>query len=120
LDTWQVIVESAVRPPSEVVAELASLELADQVVDVELWEPPEEFRNADPTVIVATISAASASLTALITGLLQLRGNRASERISIELASGGKLEVPADHPPAEIEALIKTIAKETPRRLILP
>jgi hypothetical protein len=120
LDTWQVIIESAVRPPSEVFAELASLRLADREIDVEFWEPPEEFRSADPAVIVATISAASASLTALITGLLQLRGNRAGGRISIELASGGKLEVPADYPPAEIDALLKTIAKETPQRLILP
>ena len=120
MDTWQVIIEPGTRPTSQVLAGLAALGLADRGVSLELWEPPEEFRNADPAVIVASISAVSASLTALITGLLQLRGSLTRERISIELASGAKIDIPADYPPAELDALLTKLAKEPPRRLILP
>jgi hypothetical protein len=75
--------------------------------------------GADPAVIVATIGAVSANLAVLISGLLQRRTDRKNQRISIELTSGDKVDVPADMPPAELDSLIKSLGKE-PRRLILP
>jgi DNA-binding transcriptional ArsR family regulator len=119
VETWQVIIELGSQSRAEVLHQLNHLSLPANEISVELREPPLTFRGADPAIIVATIGAVSANLTALITGLLQLRANRKGQRISIELASGDKIDVPADIPSAELDSLIKSLGKE-PRRLILP
>lgn len=120
MDSWQVIIEPGGCSSAEVLEQLGGMDLAAHGISVELREPTMAFRGPDPAIIIATISAVSANLAALITGLLQLRGNRNGQRVTIEFASGNKIEVPADYPPAELERLIKSLGKEPPRRLILP
>jgi hypothetical protein len=119
VETWQVIIEPGSQSRAEVLEQLSNLDLTAHGISVELREPLLTFRGTDPAVIVATIGAVSANLAVLINGLLQRRTDRKSQRISIELASGDKVDVPADIPPAELDSLIKSLGKE-PRRLILP
>jgi hypothetical protein len=119
VETWQVIIEPGSQSRAEVLEQLSRLDLPANGISIELREPLLTFRGADPAVIVATIGAVSANLAVLISGLLQRRTDRKNQRISIELASGDKVDVPADMPPAELDSLIKSLGKE-PRRLILP
>ncbi len=119
MEKWRVIIEPGSQSPDLVVEQLTGLGLPADGISVELREPPLAFRGADPAIIVATIGALSANLTAVITGLLQLRGSRKDQRISLELASGEKIDIPVGIPPAELDRLIKSLSKE-PQRLILP
>ena len=119
MEKWQVIVEPGSQSRAEVLDLLNNLDLAANGLSIELREPPLTFRGADPAIIVATIGAVSANLAVLINGLLQRRTDRKNQRISIELASGDKIDVPADIPPAELDGLIKSLGQQ-PRRLILP
>ncbi len=119
METWQVIVEPGSQSNGDVLDLLGSLDLAAHGISVDLREPPLTLRGADPAIIVATIGAVSANLTVLISGLLQRKADRRNQRISIELASGDKIDVPADIPPAELDSLVKSLGKQ-PRRLILP
>jgi hypothetical protein len=118
--TWEVIIEPGSLAPAEVLRQLSDQSLGARAISVELREPPLTFRGADPAIIVAVIGAVSANLTALIGGLLQLKANGKAQRISIVLASGDKVDVPADSSPEEIDRIIKSLGKEPPRRLILP
>jgi hypothetical protein len=120
VETWQVIIEPGSRAVAEVLDQLSDQSLVAQGISVELREPPLTFRGADPAIIVAVIGAVSANLTALIAGLLQLKANGKGQRISIVLASGEKLDVPADWSPEQIDRLVKSLGSEPPRRLFLP
>ena len=120
METWEVIIEPGSLAPDEVLRQLSDPSLAAQGISVESRERWLTFRGADPAVIVAVIGAVSANLTALIAGLMQLRANGKSQRITIVLASGEKLDVPADWSPEQIDTLVKSLGSEPPRRLILP
>ncbi len=120
MDSWQVIIESGSQSPADLLRELGDVDLAASGISVERRVPPTVFRGADPAIIVATIGAVSANLTALITGLLHLRAGRKSQQISIEFSSGDKVVIPADMPAAERERLVETLAGKKPTRLILP
>jgi hypothetical protein len=120
MDSWQVIIESDSKSPADLLRELGDLDLAACGISLERRVPPVVFRGADPAIIVATIGAVSANLTALITGLLQLRSGRRSQQVSIEFSSGDKVVVPADMPAAERERLVEALAGQKPTRLILP
>lgn len=120
METWHVVIEPGSYATAEVLRKLSDPSLAAQGISVESGEPPLTFRRTDPAIIVAVIGAASANLTALIAGLLQLKAGRKAERISIVLASGEKLDVPADWSPEQIDKLVKSLGSEPPRRLILP
>jgi hypothetical protein len=124
VDSWQVIIESGSQSPADLLSELGDVDLAASGISVERRVPPVVFRGADPAIIVATIGAVSANLTALITGLLHLRAGlragRESQQISIEFSSGDKVVIPADMPAAERERLVETLAGKKPTRLILP
>jgi hypothetical protein len=120
MDTWRVIIEPGGCSPVEVLEQISDVRLAAHGITVELRKPALNFRGADPAIIIATISAFSANLAALIAGLLQITANRNSRHITIELASGDKIDVPADYPATELHNLIKSLGEEPPRRLILP
>jgi hypothetical protein len=120
VETWEVIIEPGSRAAAEVLHRLSDQSLVAQGICVELREPPLTFRGADPAIIVAVIGAVSANLTVLIAGLQQLKANGKAQRISIVLASGEKLDVPADWSPEQIDRLVKSLGSEPPRRLILP
>lgn len=116
METWQVIIEPGSRASAEVLRQLSDQSLVAHGISVELREPQLTFRGADPAVI----GAVSANLTALIAGLLQFKANGKAQRISIVLASGEKLDVPADWSPEQIDRLVKSLGSDPPRRLILP
>jgi hypothetical protein len=116
MDSWQVIIESGSQSPADLLQELGELDLAASGISVERRVPPVVVRGADPAIIVATIGAVSASLTAL----LQLRAGRKSQQISIEFSSGDEVVLPADMPTAERERLVEALAGKKPTRLILP
>jgi hypothetical protein len=120
VDSWQVIIESDSQSPADLLRALATLDLAASGITVERRVPPVVFRGADPAIIVATIGAVSANLTALIAGLIQLRAGRRSQQISIEFSSGDKVVIPADMPAAERERLVAELSGRKPTRLILP
>lgn len=116
---WRVVIVSRSRPPEELHDELSRGGAWGDGVSVALRQPGSRFRTPDPAVLIATIAAASSALTALLTGILQRDTAKAGRRIVVELASGAKLEVPADIDPAELERLIGLI-KETPSRIVVP
>jgi hypothetical protein len=120
VDSWQVIIESGSQSPADLLRELEDLDLATRGISVERRVPSVVLRGADPAIIVATIGAVSANLTALITGLLHLREGRKRQQISIEFSSGDIVVMPADMPAAERERLVETLAGKKPTRLILP
>lgn len=120
METWQVVIEPGSYPAAEVLRTLSDPGLAARGISAELREPRLTFRGADPAIIVAVIGAAGANLAALIAGLLQLKANGKAERVTIVLASGEKVDVPADWPPDQIDRLVKSLGSEPPRRLILP
>jgi hypothetical protein len=120
VETWHVVIEPGSYAAAEVLRKLSDPSLAAQGVSVESREPSLTFRGTDPAIIVAIIGAASANLTALIAGLFQLKAGRKAERISIVLASGEKLDVPADWSAEQIGQLVRSLDSEPPRRLILP
>lgn len=119
MEKWRVIIEPGSQSRDRVLEQLTGLGLPADGISVELCEAPLALRGADPAIIVATIGAMSANLTAVITGLLQLKANRKNQRISLELASGEKIDIPVGIPPAELDSLVKSLSKE-PQRLILP
>jgi hypothetical protein len=120
VEAWQVIIDPGSLAPAEVLRQLSDPGLAARGISVESRRPPVTFRGTDPAIIVAVIGAVSANLTALIAGLLQLKANRKVERVTVVLASGEKLDVPADWSPEQIDSLVKSLGSEPPRRLILP
>jgi len=66
-------------------------------------------RSLETAAVVAIASAANAVLVALITGLLQIAREGRSKRITIQGKSGWKLEIPADLPREQKEALLDSI-----------
>jgi len=116
---WRVPIVSWSRPSEEVYGDLCAGDAWSDEVSLVLETPGSRFRTSDPAVLVATIAAASSALTALLAGVLQRGAVKAGRRIVVELASGSKLEVPADIDPAELDRLIGLI-DESPKRIILP
>ncbi|MFF7635960.1 hypothetical protein ACFZB9_22860 [Kitasatospora sp. NPDC008050] len=115
---WRVVIASDSRPAEDVHGELGADAWGDGV-SLALEQPASRFRTSDPAVLVATVAAASSALTALVTGILGRGAVRAGQRIVIELASGAKLEVPADIEPAELDRMIGLIGAD-PQRILLP
>jgi hypothetical protein len=122
VETWQVVIDSGTRSPSDLLSELRRIDLSSIGVDVELVEPPFTLRGLDPVIVVATIGAVSTALTALIAGIFQLRGVAKDEMITVEFADGKvtKIIAPASMPADERDRLFDTLAGKRPIRLIVP
>jgi hypothetical protein len=116
---WRVIIESGSRGPEEVYRGLCTDGAGIEGVPIALEPSASRFRTSDPTLLVATVAAVSSALTALLTGILQRGVAKVGRRIVLELASGAKLDLPADIEPAELERMIGLI-KEDPTRILLP
>ncbi|MFJ9104321.1 hypothetical protein ACIRJM_38315 [Streptomyces sp. NPDC102405] len=114
-----MVIESASQSAAEVFHNLDRVSLTESGAHVEIRRPALSFRAVDPAVLVATIGAVGSCLTALMTGLLQINSTRKGQRLTVELASGNRIEVPADIPPEELRALVESL-NETPQRIILP
>jgi len=59
----------------------------------------------DPAILIAVVSGASAAVSALITGLLQLVQQR-QQRIILQATNGRRLEIPANSSPERIKELV--------------
>jgi hypothetical protein len=116
---WKIAVEPGSFSKDEVLEHLAAMDFAGNSIDIELPRSPRTFRSGDPAIIVAIIGAVGANLAVLISGLFQLRTTRKEQRISIELPSGKKVDVPADMPHNELIRFLDSL-DEKPKRLILP
>jgi hypothetical protein len=119
METWQVTIEPGSVPPDEVVALLNDVDLPADEIDVQIRRPQRIVRGADATIIVATISAVSASLTAVITGLMALRAGRSTRQITIARGDD-RLEFPVGTSPAELRAYLDILEDTARTRLILP
>lgn len=62
----------------------------------------------DPAILVAVLSGASATISVLITGLLQVIQQR-SQRIVLQAKNGRRLEIPANSSPERIQELINIL-----------
>ena len=100
---WRVIIESGSLGPEQVHRELCTDGAGIDGVAIALERSASRFRTSDPALLVATVAAVSSALTALLTGILQRGVAKAGRRVVLELASGAKLDVPADIEPAELE-----------------
>jgi hypothetical protein len=75
------------------------------------------LRGADPAVVVALVSASSAAIGALLTGLLQIAKERCSGRITLQGSDGSRIDVPANTSPEKFDALIENIRKMSQPRV---
>jgi hypothetical protein len=75
------------------------------------------LRGADPALIVALVSASSAAIGALLTGLLQIAKERCSGRITLQASDGSRVDVPANTSPERLDALIENIREMSQPRL---
>lgn len=116
---WQIVIEPGSFSTGEVLEYLTAMDLAGHGTGIELCRPSRTFRSGDPAIIVAIIGAVSANLAVLISGLLQLRTTRKEQRISIELPSGKKIDVPAGMSHNDLIGLLDSL-DEKPKGLILP
>jgi len=75
------------------------------------------LRGGDATVLVALVSASSAAIGALLTGVLQIAKERCAGKISLQGNDGSRLEVPANIPPEKLDSLIETLRKLSEPRI---
>lgn len=118
-EVWEVVIESDSYSKTAILKHLTATNLSAEGVAVELRKPHRTFRAVDAAILVAIVGAAGSNLAALIAGLLQLRTNHKSRQISIELASGDKIDVPADISEEALSKLVKSLERK-PKRLFLP
>lgn len=118
-ETWEVVIESDSYSKTEILEHLTATNLSADGIAVELRKPRWSFRAVDTAILVAIIGAAGSNLTALVAGLLQLRTHHKDRHISIELASGDKIDVPADISAEELNKLVISLGRK-PKRLFLP
>ena len=70
---------------------------------------PVRLRGPDSTVVVALVSASSAAVGALLTGLLQIAKERSSGRIILQANDGSRVEVGADTPSEKLDELVEKV-----------
>ncbi|MGW6207475.1 hypothetical protein ACWF9B_28055 [Streptomyces sp. NPDC055089] len=114
-----MIIEPGSWTADEVLSELSVRGIATQDLRIEPRASTLQFRAVDAAVLVAVIGAVGSTLTALVAGLLQMSTIRKGQRISIELESGSKIDVPSDVAPDELERIIASLSG-VPSRIILP
>ena len=111
--TRRVFLSSASILPRDLKQQLeASPYEAGSLYTLQLEEEPVHYRSAgspETIVLVAVVGAVGSGLAALLTGLLQLVKQRASQKILIQSRNGTRLEVPASTPIADIDSLIEKI-----------
>lgn len=91
-----------------------------QNVQLALQKKEQAFRTLDPTVVVAIITAASAGLGALLTGLLSIAKETKSKVIVLQDKDGRRLEIPADTPTEKIQELMEVVRQMEKPRILIP
>ena len=90
----------------EMLESLSSLRDAD--VSLEIRDAGLRLRAIEPTILVATLSAAGASLGALLKGIFDLLKEREMRKVVVEIkGESKKIEIPADYPIEQVEYLIE-------------
>ena len=70
----------------------------------------------DPAILVAVVSGASATISVLVTGLLQIVQLR-SQKIVLQATNGRRLEIPANSSSERIQELIKILEQMEIKRI---
>jgi hypothetical protein len=117
--TWSVDIVSDSLSASDLLSRVQKLDDLSPRYAFEVRRPRFQFRAVDAAVLVALIGAVGSTLTALIAGLLQVCQRKADQRISIELASGTKVQIPANVSVEELERILQPI-NEPARKILLP
>ena len=108
----QIVVASSGKTLKEVKEALESqANLAGADAQLELRQPKTKFRSIDPTLLVAIVGAAGTGISALITGLFQIRQQMAAKKFVLETHDGRKLEVPANTPVDQIDHLLEKLGQ---------
>ena len=95
--------------------DLLRAELADNAADVRLQmaSPVDKARGpmSDPAVLVAVVTATSAVVAALVSGLFRMLAARGAPDapIVITAASGASIQVPAGTSPEEMQHYLKLL-----------
>lgn len=119
MDTIEVVIDPGSESARSVLEQLKLVEDPASGWSAEVRYPELRFRSIDAAVLVAIVGAAGSTFTALVASLLQIVGTKGGRRISIELKSGGRLDVPADTSPDKLRQLIASL-DERPSRILLP
>lgn len=107
--------------PDELIRKLESAPGCESPdVTLILRKKKQVFRTLDPTVLVAIISAASAGLGALVTGLMGIAKERKAKIIVIQDKEGRRLEVPVDYSKEEIQALLEVMRQMESAKIEIP
>jgi len=88
-----------------------TLDLENTKINLELRTTQLRFRNLDPTVLVAIVSASSATLGYLISGLLGIVKERQLAKVIIETKEGTKIEIPSNYPVEKLDAIITKLKR---------
>lgn len=88
-------------------------ECVSHIEDIEIRVPPIKkgagpFKSLETNVVVAIVSASSAALGALITGLLNVAAQGRSKKIVIE-RNGTRIEVPVDCPAEKVKEYVELL-----------
>jgi hypothetical protein len=87
----------------------AHFERTGAPIRFEVRESQSETRAAEATAVVALVTAVSAAVGALITGLLQIAREGRAKKIVLQGKSGWRLELPADMPRDHVEFFLEAI-----------
>jgi len=97
-------VDNKIMSPSELIITLQKS--LDDPSAVQITERKSRFRNVDPTITVALIGAAGASLVALINALALVASKTSEKRIVLQSEKGTRLEIPAETDPRDVDKWI--------------
>ena len=89
----------------------SALQLVNIDIALEIRKSVVKKRTIDPTVLVAAVGVIGTALGALITALLQVARQRASQKIVLVWSNGQSLEVPADMSSEELDNLIEKLKR---------
>jgi hypothetical protein len=87
--------------------------------DISIQPGTVQVRGVDPRVVVALVSASSAAIGALLSGLLQIAKERCSGKITLQGNDGSRVEVPANTSPEKLNALIENVRQMSSPRVHL-
>ena len=93
---------------TQTLFELLTPRLSGDEVQLRIRSTGAKGAVTDPAVLVAIVSGASAAMSALITGLLELIQKR-RQKIVLQASNGRRLEIPANSSPERIKELVEIL-----------
>lgn len=102
--------------PSAQLKKMLNPLICKQGIDLEVQKISAHGAIADPTVLVAIVSGASAAISAIIMGLFKLL-ERNNQKIVIQAQDGSRLEIPKKTSKKKIEELISLMHQMEVKRV---